>query len=75
MIAAALALGATVERAIPILPTLSERFHLLCVMERYASAARLPTPDAVMHERLAANEELARIIVSVAARACEEMMR
>ena len=65
----------TLERPVPFVPTTSERFDILCAMERYALAALQPDPDAVMRERLAAAADMDRIIARVAARACEEMTK
>jgi hypothetical protein len=55
----------TLERPVPFRPTSDESVEVFRALERYARGN--------LDERLAATEDMDRIIARVAARACEEM--
>lgn len=64
MIAAALALGATVERAVPWVPTPDDSVRFFQAMERYARGD--------LQERLAASDDMNKAITRFGLRVFEE---
>lgn len=67
MIAAALALGATVERTVPWLPTPDDSVRFFQAMERYARGD--------LQERLAASDDMSRAITRFGLRVFEDAKR